>query len=135
MPSKAGKCHQKLKYEEPCGSDKKYGIEIQVIEMDVVPGRDKNGKQFEYDSQNISKNATIWNTVFKYANKYGVRVITDWGISDALCWYPNTNCTMVRKNGEEKDFHKNLIQNKCNTLVSYFSNFINNIKTLVKRKT
>ncbi|MDD5865898.1 MAG: hypothetical protein PUD07_05435 [bacterium] len=86
MPSKAGKCHQKLKYEEPCGSDKKYGIEIQVIEMDVVPGRDKNGKQFGYDSQNISKNATIWNTVFKYANKYGVRAITGWGISDALCW-------------------------------------------------
>ena len=103
--------------------------------MDVVPGRDKKGKLFEYDQHNISKNATIWNTVFKYANKYGVRAITCWGISDALCWYPNTNCTMVRKNGEEKDFHKNLIQNKCNTLVSYFSNFINNIKTLVKRKT
>ncbi|MBE5806550.1 MAG: hypothetical protein E7313_07610 [Clostridiales bacterium] len=24
MPSKAGKCHQKLQYEEPCGSGKKY---------------------------------------------------------------------------------------------------------------
>ena len=113
---------------------KKYGIEIQVTEMDVVPVRDKNGKPFEYDPQDFSKYVTIWNTVFKCANKYGVRAFTGWGISDALSWYPNIDCTMVRKNGEEKDFRKNLTQNKDNTLVSYFSNFINNIINFGKKK-
>ena len=113
---------------------KKHGIEIQVTEMDVVPGRDERGKPLEYDQNDTSKHAVIWNTVFECARKYDVKGFTGWGISDALSWFPNIDCTMVSKRGEEKDFRKNLTKNKENALSSFFSKFLNRIKSIGERK-
>lgn len=113
---------------------KKYGIEIQVTEMDVVPGRDKFDRPLEYDPNDTSKHAVIWNTVFECAKKYGVKAFTGWGISDSLSWFPNMDCTMVNKNGEEKDFRENLIKNKSNALLNYFSKIANKIKNIGKKQ-
>ena len=113
---------------------KKHGIEIQVTEMDVAPGRDKNGKPLEYDPKDTSKHATVWNTVFKYAKKHGVKAFTGWGINDSLSWYPNSDFTMVNKNGEEKDFRENLITKNNNTISNYFLSIVNKIKSVGKQK-
>ena len=102
--------------------------------MDVVPGRDKFGRPLEYDPKDTSKHAVIWNTVFKCAKKYGVNAFTGWGISDSLSWFPNIDCTMVNKNGEEKNFRGNLIKNKSNTILDYFSKTANKIKKIGKKK-
>ena len=113
---------------------KKYGIEIQVTEMDVVPGRDKDGNPLEYDLNDTSKHAVIWNTVFECAKKYGVRAFTGWGISDSLSWFPNIGCTMINKNGEGKDFLGNLTKNKGNVILNYFSKIANKVKGVSKKE-
>ena len=102
--------------------------------MDVVPGRDKYGKPLEYDPNDTFKHAVIWNTVFECAKKYGVKAFTGWGISDSLSWFPNIDCTMVNKNGEEKDFRENLIKNKSNAILNYFSKIANKIKNVGKKQ-
>lgn len=114
---------------------KKYKIEIQVTEMDVAPGRDENGEPNKYDPNDTSKHALIWNTVFECARKYGVKAFTGWGINDALSWYPNIDCTMVRKNGEAKDFRKSLTKKRDFALFSYLSKIAERMKSIGKKKT
>lgn len=43
------------------------GKEMQVTEMDVAPGYDKNGHYAPYDPQNMPQYAKIWNKVFSCA--------------------------------------------------------------------
>lgn len=121
-------------YKDLGKMSEKYGVELQVTEMDVVPSRDRNGKTLEENLNNNSKQAIIWNTVFECAKKYDVKAFTGWGISDSLSWFPNIGCTMVNKNGEEKDFRKNLIKNKDNTILKYFSKISNKIKRIGKKE-
>lgn len=80
--------------------------EIQVTEMDVAPGYDKNGHHIPYNPQNMQQYEKIWNKVFDCAQQYGVKAFTGWGISDSLSWYKNIGCTMVSENGDIKDFAK-----------------------------
>ena len=110
----------------------KHGVEIQVTEMDVAPGIGEDGKPLEYDPNDTSKHAVVWNAVFKYAKKYGVKAFTGWGINDVLSWYPNIDCTMVNKHGEPKNFRKNLTKN--NAVLDYISKIARRIKSIGKKK-
>ena len=87
------------------------GKEIQVTEMDVVPGYDKDGRPITYNPQKMPQYAKIWNKVFSCAQKYGVKSFTGWGISDALSWYKNIGCTMVAEDGSIKDFAREFFEN------------------------
>ena len=88
------------------------GKEIQVTEMDVAPGYDKNGCPTPSIPQNITQYARIWNKVFSCVQSYGMTSFTGWGISDALSWYKNTGCTMIAKDGSIKEFAKDFLENK-----------------------
>lgn len=87
------------------------GKEIQVTEMDVVPGYDKNGQHLSYNIKNMPQYEKIWNKVFSSATANGVKAFTAWGISDALSWYKNIGCTMVAEDGSIKEFAKEFLDN------------------------
>lgn len=87
-------------------------LEIQVTEMDVAPGKDKEGNNLTYDSNNMPKYEAIWNKVFECCGKVGVKAFSGWGISDPLNWFGDIGATMVAKNGVIKDFAKNLFTNR-----------------------
>lgn len=88
------------------------GKEIQVTEMDVAPGYDKNGHHAEYNPQNMPQYAKIWSKVFSCAQKYDVKAFTGWGISDALSCYKNIGCTMIAEDGSIKDFAREFFENR-----------------------
>lgn len=86
------------------------GKEIQVTEIDVVPGYDRYGHHLPYESKNMPKYEKIWNKVFSCAKAYGVKAFTGWGISDSLSWYKNIGCTMVSENGSIKEFARDFFK-------------------------
>lgn len=86
------------------------GKEIQVTEMDVTPGYDKNGHHVSYNSQNMPQYEKIWNKVFDCVQRYGIRAFTGWGISDSLSWYKNIGCTMISEDGTIKEFAKDFLK-------------------------
>ena len=72
---------------------KKYGIEIQVTEMDVVPGRDKFGRPLEYDPNDTSKHAVksmehgfwmckeVWcKSIYWMGNKWFFKLVSKYGL-------------------------------------------------------
>lgn len=86
--------------------------EIQVTEMDVAPGYNKNGHHAPYNPQNMPQYAKIWNKVFACAQQYGIKAFTGWGISDSLSWYKNIGCTMISEDGSIKDFAKDFFNDR-----------------------
>ena len=87
------------------------GKEIQVTEMDVIPGYGERGQPLKYSSEDITKYDKIWKKVFECMNQYGITNFTGWGISDDLTWHLDTKCTMISENGEIKEFARNFLKN------------------------
>lgn len=94
------------------------GKEVQITEIDIMPGRDKHGNVREFDSEIFE---SLWKKVFECAEKYGIEAFTGWGIGDELNWFSHIDAipTMVDKHGNIKGFAKDFIEkSKGKTYIS-----------------
>ncbi|MBR3003388.1 MAG: endo-1,4-beta-xylanase [Clostridia bacterium] len=79
--------------------------EIQITEVDIAPGKDKNGKNIPFDPTN-PRYKELWNTLYKCAKEYGIQAFTCWGVNDDLSWFSSFDicCTMIDKKGIPKEY-------------------------------
>ena len=83
------------------------GKKIQVTEVDILPGKNKDGEPLAPDKE---KYEVLWKKIFELANKYKIEAFTGWGISDKLSWFRNCGCTMVDKDGNIKEFAQEFLR-------------------------
>ncbi len=80
------------------------GKEIQITEIDIMPGRDR-----KFDKK-IFEN--LWKKVFQISEKYEIQAFTGWGLGDSLNWFSNIGAipTMIDKKGNIKEFAKGFLK-------------------------
>ncbi len=95
--------------EEAHSDFAKTGKEVQITEADIAPGKEvKTGKK-AYDP-NDPRYEVIWKKIYECAEKFGIKVLTSWGVNDALSWFRNISCTMIRADGSPKKYAQEFIE-------------------------
>lgn len=81
------------------------GKKVQITEIDIMPGRDRNGNVREFDNE-VYEN--LWKKVFECTEEYGIDAFTGWGLGDDLSWFSAEGImpTMIDKLGKVKEFAK-----------------------------